>query len=171
MELNEMQDYEQKARELLLKRFNGILEKHNMPNNIMKSVNEPGMFDGLYSQYWGVMTIVLNSANKEDPAKKNLEKLKERVEATRPKPERVKKYEVEKTNIKKGEKITIEDLAYHRLLELKNPYKETEIIGFKDVFSRLCTMFCMPKNDAFIVLHQLQDKGLIEIVPHKGIMI
>ena len=165
MELQDMHEYEDKARKLLLKRFNKILENHNMPQSLKDKINEGATFDDMYSRYWGVLTIVLNSLDEDE-----LKRLKVRAKR-QTKVEVPKKYEIEKPARKKGNNITIEDLAYHRLLELKNPYRKKEIISFKDVMTRLCTMFCIPKNDAFIILHQLQDNGLIEIIPHKGIRI
>ena len=68
-------------------------------------------------------------------------------------------------------RLTIEYLAYQRLLELKNPYKTDEIISFADTFSKICTIFHLSRDEAFMVLRQMQKEGMIEIVPFKGIRI
>ena len=67
--------------------------------------------------------------------------------------------------------LTLENLALERLSEWynKNNRPEHEIMQFNDVFSRLCTVFSLTKDQAWSLLVSMEKQKLIEIVPYHGI--
>jgi len=72
---------------------------------------------------------------------------------------------------KYGYPLTLENLALERLSEWykKNNRPGHEIMQFNDVFSRLCTLFSMTKDQAWSLLVSMEKQKLIEIVPYHGI--
>jgi hypothetical protein len=68
-------------------------------------------------------------------------------------------------------KVSIEDLVFARLQELKHPLCVGHIIRFPFVFAKICPIFCLTKDQAWLVLKELQDVGRIEIVPYQGVRI
>lgn len=65
--------------------------------------------------------------------------------------------------------ISIEVLVLKRLRELS--FKRGRVIPFPDVFARICPIFSIPKEEAWVVLRSMQENGLIEIVPYHGVRI
>jgi len=61
-------------------------------------------------------------------------------------------------------------LAYERLSEIKIR-KESGIIPLPHVFSKLCSSFSVPKKDAWHIIFNLADMGLIIFIPYHGIKI
>ena len=67
--------------------------------------------------------------------------------------------------------LFIEVLVLKRLRDLRFRRAEEQIIRFPELFSRICTIFCITKEEAWAVLRSTEEKGLIEIVPFHGIKI
>lgn len=70
-----------------------------------------------------------------------------------------------------AERISLEDLVYNRLQQLHQPIFPRQIIRFPLVFSKICPIFCLTKNQAWMILKELNESGKIEIVPYQGIRI
>jgi hypothetical protein len=68
-------------------------------------------------------------------------------------------------------KLSIEDLVFTRLQELKHPFHDNQIIRFPVVFAKICPILCLTKEQAWLVLKELQDSEKIEIVPYQGVRI
>jgi hypothetical protein len=64
-----------------------------------------------------------------------------------------------------------EHLVFPRLQELFQPILSDQIIRFPIVFSKICSILCLTKNQAWLVFKELQDSGKIEIVPYQGVRI
>ena len=61
-------------------------------------------------------------------------------------------------------------LAYERLREIKIR-KDSGLIPLPHVFSKLCSSFSVPKKDAWHIIFNLADMGLIIFIPYHGIKI
>jgi len=68
-------------------------------------------------------------------------------------------------------KLSLEDLVFQRLQELKHPLHAGQIIRFPIVFAKICSILCLTKDQAWLVLKELQASGRIEIVPYQGVRI
>jgi hypothetical protein len=68
-------------------------------------------------------------------------------------------------------KLSIEDLVFTRLQELKHPLHAGQIIRFPIVFAKICPILCLTKDQAWLVLKELQASGRIKIVPYQGVRI
>lgn len=68
-------------------------------------------------------------------------------------------------------KLSLENLVFQRLQELKYPFRGRQIIRFPVVFAKICPIFCLTKDQAWLVLKELEDSSKIEIVPYQGIRI
>ena len=75
-----MPEYEEKARKLLHIRFDEFLKKSGISEEMKGKIDEKGMFEGLYSQYWGIMSLLL-SADKQENKDTSLRENVERLEA------------------------------------------------------------------------------------------
>lgn len=77
----------------------------------------------------------------------------------------------EKRCNKRGSKIdelSIEYLVFKRIRELSNPFFPNQIIRFPSIFSKICPIYCLTKNQAWKILKRLEENSLIEIVPFQG---
>lgn len=72
-------------------------------------------------------------------------------------------------SIAEREELSLYDLALERIKSLER--KKGEVIRFPAVFGKLCPSFQIKKDDAWSVLHVLESKGRIEIVPFQGVRI
>jgi hypothetical protein len=68
-----------------------------------------------------------------------------------------------------GDDQVSEDLVFRRLQELFQPMLSDQIIRFPVVFSKICPILCLTKDQPWIVLKEPQNSGKIEIVPYQGI--
>jgi hypothetical protein len=75
------------------------------------------------------------------------------------------------TQMKRKKKLSIEDLVFTRLRELNHPVHAGQIIRFPIVFAKICPILCLTKDQAWLVLKELQNSGKIEIVPYQGLRI
>jgi len=71
--------------------------------------------------------------------------------------------------MKRKKKLSIEDLVFTRLKELKHPLHAGQIIRFPIVFAKICPILCLTKEQAWLVLKELDKSGKIEIVPYQGV--
>jgi len=76
-----------------------------------------------------------------------------------------------KRHLTKKENLSLEDLVFSRLQELYQPMLSDKIIRFPHVFSKICPILCLTKNQAWLTLKKLNESGKIEIVPYQGIRI
>lgn len=76
-----------------------------------------------------------------------------------------------KKRLSKQENLSLEDLVLRRLQELHQPMFPDQIIRFPLVFSKICSILCLTKDEAWLVLKKLDKSGKIEIVPYQGIRI
>lgn len=79
------------------------------------------------------------------------------------------KGETMKSNKRNFKLLSLEELVLKRLYEISSPLAIRHLIDFPTVFSRICPLFCLTKEDAWVILRHLKKKGRIEIVPFKGI--
>lgn len=77
----------------------------------------------------------------------------------------------QKKRLSKQEDLSLEDLVFRRLQELHQPMFPDQIIRFPLVFSKICPILCLTKDEAWQVLKKLDESGNIEIVPYQGIRI
>ena len=68
-----------KLRKLLRIRFDEFLTKSGLSEEVKSKIDEKGMFEGLYSQYWGIMSLLL-SADKQESKDVSLREKVERLE-------------------------------------------------------------------------------------------
>ena len=47
--------------------------------------------------------------------------------------------------------------------------KRGSFIPWNTVYSRMCSIFCLSKNETREILHSLADAGVVEFVPEKGV--
>jgi hypothetical protein len=84
----------------------------------------------------------------------------------------VNKYANENKGRSKGKKkLTLEDLVFQRLQELQCINLPNRIIRFPTVFSKICSIYCLTKDQVWQILGELEKSGRIEIVPYQGIII
>ena len=76
-----------------------------------------------------------------------------------------------KGRLSKLENLSLEDLVFRRLQELYQPMFPDQIIRFPLVFSKICPILCLTKEEAWLVLKNLYKLGKVEIVPYQGIRI
>ena len=67
--------------------------------------------------------------------------------------------------------ISIEVLTLKRLRDFCFRRREEHIIKFSEVFTRICPLFFIIKDEAWAVLRSMEEKGFIKIVPFHGIKI
>lgn len=66
--------------------------------------------------------------------------------------------------------ISLDEIVLRRLKELLKPLDPKQrILRFPKVFGRICPLLCLKKDEAWRVLHRLETKKLIEVVPFQGI--
>ena len=73
--------------------------------------------------------------------------------------------------MKRKKKLSIEDLVFTRLKELEHPLHPGQIMRFPIIFAKICPILCLTKDQAWLVLKELQKSGKIEIVPYQGVRI
>ncbi|MCX6818532.1 MAG: hypothetical protein NT129_00850 [Candidatus Aenigmarchaeota archaeon] len=101
-------------------------------------------------------------------------KIKNLPPALRPKKDEPVKESPEKDRMENYRRpLTLENLALERLQEWykKNNKLEHQIMEFVDVFSRLCTLFSITKDQAWSLLISMEKQNMIKIVPYHGIKI
>ena len=76
-----------------------------------------------------------------------------------------------KKRLSKQKNLSLEDLVFRRLQELHQPMFPDQIIRFPLVFSKICPILCLTKDQAWLILKKLEKFGIIEIVPYQGIKI
>jgi hypothetical protein len=64
---------------------------------------------------------------------------------------------------------TLEILVLKRLRDLARMKGEDEFVLGKEVFASMPSIFSISEEDEWTVLQALEEKGLIEVVPSKGI--
>lgn len=71
----------------------------------------------------------------------------------------------------KIDELSIEYLVFKRIKELNNPLFPSKIIRFPAIFSKICPIYCLTKNQAWKILKRLEENSLIDIVPFQGVRI
>jgi hypothetical protein len=64
---------------------------------------------------------------------------------------------------------TIEVLVIKRLRDLARSKGKDQFIAASEIFSSMPSFFCISEEDEWAVLRCLEEKGLIDVVPAKGI--
>jgi len=72
---------------------------------------------------------------------------------------------------RRKKKLTLEDLVFCRLQELQYIHFPSKIIRFPLVFSKICSIYCLTKDQVWQILRELEKSGHIKIVPYQGIRI
>lgn len=78
---------------------------------------------------------------------------------------------VRKKSDPKIDELSIEYLVFKRINELSNPLFPSQIIRFPAIFSKICPIYCLTKDQAWKILKRLEDNALLEIVPFQGVRI
>lgn len=66
--------------------------------------------------------------------------------------------------------FAMETIAYQRLVKFREvSVEKNNLIKFPNYFSKVCSTFCLTKQQAWDLAKSMQEKGLIEIVPFHGV--
>ena len=76
-----------------------------------------------------------------------------------------------KRHSSRKKKLTLEDIVFQRLRELQYIHFPNKIIRFPTVFSKICSIYCLTKDQVWQILRELEKSGHIKIVPYQGIRI
>jgi hypothetical protein len=69
-------------------------------------------------------------------------------------------------------RLNTESPTFYLMKRLKECEKfSQETIKFNQVFSKICSIFSMPKKDVWRLLYSLHDLSLITIIPHHGVVL
>ncbi len=81
-----------------------------------------------------------------------------------------KEIQMEKETIELKFRLNTESPTFYLIKRLKECEKsKSEIIKFSKIFSKICSIFSMPKKDAWRLLYSLHDLSIIQIIPHHGV--
>lgn len=83
-----------------------------------------------------------------------------------------KEMQMEKETIELKFRLNTESPTFYLIKRLKECEKsQLEIIKFDKIFSKICSIFSMPKKDAWKLLYSLHDLSIIQIIPNHGVIL
>lgn len=83
-----------------------------------------------------------------------------------------KEMQMKKETIELKFRLNTESPTFYLMKRLKECEKfSQETIKFNQVFSKICSIFSMPKKDVWRLLYSLHDLSLITIIPHHGVVL